>query len=83
MSEVNDSDWIGEYEWDDERDRISNSIWETKDGTLIPVSDMSTNHIQRCIFCIKKYKFRYEWIVSFGKEWLEIFEDELTFRRKK
>lgn len=42
--------------------------WETRHGTLILVSQMSTQHIKNCIKLIKKYNWRTHYLNRLQKE---------------
>lgn len=50
-------------------------IWTAKDGTKIPVKDMTDNHIQNTINLIKRKDKR-----DYYLPWLKVFEDELKDR---
>ena len=67
--------------------------WRTKDGEHIQVIDMETTHIENCIRAIKSGKLNFErYGTSCGdmwyeggwesnEKWLEIFRNELKFRK--
>ena len=50
-------------------------VWETKDGRLIPVEEMTTSHIKNTIAYIKR-----NWDVELYQPWLDVFNDELERR---
>ena len=47
-------------------------VWRTKDGKLIPVKEMTTQHIQNCMNFLDE-----------DDEWCEVFQAELLRRKKK
>lgn len=68
--------------------------WRTKEGEHIQVIDMETTHIENCIRAIESGKLNFEtgggtscgdmWYEDGQEEsekWLEIFRNELKFRR--
>jgi hypothetical protein len=79
MSWAEEQSWFGledrvlelqeEYE-----DNVMQGLWETKDLTLIPISKMSTKHIERCINMI--YKSNCTW----RQEYLPLLKYELNRR---
>lgn len=44
------------------------SIWKQKDGTKIPIKDMTTSHIKNCIKMIVRKEWREEWLSELLKE---------------
>ncbi len=67
--------------------------WRTKEGELIQVIDMETSHIENCIRAIENGKINFEIGGTFlgdiwyedgqeeSEKWLEIFRNELKFRK--
>ena len=51
-------------------------IWETRDGTRILVSDMTTDHINRCIASIECERYGKRW----RREYLARLPLELVIR---
>lgn len=69
-----DHSWmIDAYESEIDTFYSNEPVWETADHKLIPVSQMSTNHIINCINLIKSRDFR--------PHFLKIFEQELKLRK--
>lgn len=55
-------------------------VWQCKDGTLIPISEMAETHINNCIAMIKRSIRNNEpWRVSY----LNILKNELYNRKTK
>lgn len=74
-------EWIDEHECDIVEtlmrieDEASYGVWTTKDGTQIPVEDMTTSHIQNTIAFIKRTDQTDMYL-----PWVEVFEEELERR---
>jgi hypothetical protein len=60
---------------DREIELLENNLWETRDGSIISITNMTTNHIKNCIRMI--YKANGNW----RHDYLRLFEIEL--RRRK
>lgn len=59
---------------------IKEPVWECKDGTLIPICEMTENHINNCIAMIKRSIRNNEpWRVSY----LDILKNELYNRKTR
>ena len=48
--------------------------WRTKDGSYIPITDMTQKHIKNCLFLLQAKK-------EFTDSWIEIFQEELKERK--
>ena len=59
----------------DIEEKARSKIWTTKDGTKIPVKDMTDSHIQNIINLIKRKDKR-----DYYLPWLKVFEEELENR---
>jgi hypothetical protein len=55
---------------------MQDMLWETRDGTLIPVFRMGTDHIRKCIARIKR-----DW--PWRAHYLERLETELAWRASR
>lgn len=55
---------------DDAYRRIESGEWTTKDGSVMKVEKMSTDHIKNCIALMKRRKDDYAecWVARFEKE---------------
>lgn len=53
-------------------------FWETKDGTKIHVTDMTTSHIKNTINFIKRRDYNDRYL-----PWIDRFEEELERRGEK
>ena len=60
----------------DIEEEAKSKIWTTKDGTKIPVRDMTDSHIQNTINLIKRMD-KYDYYLP----WLKVFEEELRDRK--
>ena len=78
------SDFLAYYAWEIEEaknyaDEIwheaEGKVWETKDGRLIPIEEMTTSHIKNTIAYIQR-----NWDVELYQPWLDVFNDELERR---
>jgi hypothetical protein len=79
MSWAEEQSWFGTEDMiiDSEleyQENIEQGLWETKDLVLIPISKMSTKHIERCINMI--YKSNCTW----RQEYLPLLKNELNRR---
>lgn len=69
-------DWIEyDYEYEDEYRRIEDEarigVWTTRDGEKIPVSEMTTRHINNTISFLERKDtndIMMPWIIRFKKE---------------
>lgn len=61
-----------------EKQRIFSGLWQTKDGTVIRISDMTERHIRNCIAMISRNRDD-----DNGYLWIEQFEEELEKRAWK
>ena len=67
-----DTDWNSEW-----MDPPTETLWECKDGTIIAIKDMKTNHIKNCIAMIyRSLKANKPW----RTEYLEPLIEELKRR---
>jgi hypothetical protein len=78
MSWAEEQDWFGTEDLvfnqkEAEQFQLENHLWETKDGSLIEISNMSTEHIKNAIHLIYKYQWR--------TQFLRLFEQELRHRK--
>lgn len=79
MSWVEEQSWYGledTLDFDNYYDELTGEIlWETKTFELIPVSQMTTSHIQNALrMCIKN---------NWRTEYIQIFQEELEKRNFK
>ena len=79
------SDFLADYAWEIEQvkeyaDAIwyeaQGKVWETKDGRLIPVEEMTTKHIHNTIAFIKR-----NWDTKIDQPWIDVFNEELERRK--
>lgn len=66
--------------------------WETEDGIILNIKDMTTDHIKNCISFIKKESKKihhvgaieclHGWFVKYGQIYIDSFEKELESRAK-
>jgi hypothetical protein len=77
-----EQDWFGTEDLvlnqiETEQFQLENHLWETKDGSLIEISNMNTSHIKNCIKMI--YRYNGNW----RHRYLRLFEKELRKRKMK
>jgi hypothetical protein len=73
MSWAEEQDWFGLEDLvltnlETEQFMLENQVWETQNGDLVKIKDMSTNHIKSCIRLIKKYQWRTQFLEAFTAE---------------
>ena len=77
-------EWIDEHYFDVEEEMLriekeaEYGVWTTKDGTQIPVEDMTTSHIRNTIAFIKRTDQTDMYL-----PWVEVFEEELERRESE
>lgn len=66
-------DFIADYQFEiDFPYGVPCDTWTTKDGTEIPISEMTTSHIKNCIRMLNN--------VENADGWIEVFKKELSRR---
>ena len=55
-------------------------IWTMKDGTEIAIRNMTKQHIASCKAMLKRGKF---YDMGIYDDWIEIFDNELEYRKTK
>jgi hypothetical protein len=62
-------------------DNLDAGIWKTKDGQLIPIGDMESQHIRNCVGLIEREYAEYDMATQdILQEYLNAFRDELSKR---
>ena len=78
-------EFLADYAWEIEQamnyeediwNEAQNEVWETKDGRLIPVEEMTTEHIHNTIAFIKR-----NWDNEIYQPWIDVFNEELERRK--
>lgn len=78
-------EFLADYAWEIEQamnyeediwNEAQNGVWETKDGRLIPVEEMTTEHIHNTIAFIKR-----NWDNEIYQPWIDVFNEELERRK--
>ena len=78
-------EFLADYAWEIEQamnyeediwNEAQNGVWETKDGRLIPVEEMTTEHINNTIAFIKR-----NWDNEIYQPWIDVFNEELERRK--
>ena len=77
-------EYMEEHEWYEfdlqglVEDEAKSKIWTTRDGSKIPVENMTTSHIKNTIAHIKRIDK-----IDFLEPWVRVFKEELKRRGEK
>ena len=64
--------------WDEYYKNLNAKVWKTKLGTLIPIGEMTSQHIKNTITFLMKTPDKFE----FAKDWVPLFREELFGREE-
>lgn len=78
--------------WDDYKDDYlddlflyddSYDVWTTKDGDMIKLQDMTTEHIENCLRMLRRYYNECGWIDAFEEELAmrDVIQDCILFKQ--
>ena len=81
------SEFLSDYAWEIEEAKnyadaiwyeAQGKVWETKDGRLLHVEEMTTSHIKNTIAYIQR-----NWDIELYQPWIDVFNDELERRNNE